>query len=181
MQIVRRALVLMFSWCCAAGAAAPETQQFDFLLGDWQVSGEVKVSGLVAMIHGRPKLAGSWKAWRAADGQGIEDALTLTDAAGTPRAAIHLTRRFSRDDNCWKISGRDAYKGTLPPATARRQGDEMLMTSSGTTPEGKRYRTRTHYLAIGPRSFRVVQDRSYDEGKTWDEGAMTLDVHRGGT
>lgn len=164
----------------AGAAAAPEARQFDFLVGQWQVSGEVKVSGLMAMIHGHPKLAGSWKAWRTADGQGIEDDLTLTDASGRLLSAVHFTRSFSREENCWKISGRDADKGALPPATARRQGDEMLMTSSGTTPEGKHYRNRTHYLAVTPAGFRVVQDRSYDEGKTWDTGAVTLDVRRTG-
>lgn len=182
---VRRALILA-CWVGAAhaadlgagGAAAPEARQFDFLVGQWQVNGEVKVSGLVAMIHGHPKLAGSWKAWRSADGRGIEDELTLTDASGRPVSALHSTRSFSREENCWRIRGRDAYKGDLPPATARRQGDEMLVTSSGTTPEGRHYRNRTHYLAITPAGFRMVQDRSYDEGKTWDTGAVTLDVRR---
>lgn len=165
----------------ASVAAAPEARQFDFLVGQWQVSGEAKASGPMALFHGRPKLAGSWKAWRTADGQGIEDELTLTDASGTLLSAVHFTRRFSREENCWKITGRDADKGALPtPATARRQGDEMLMTSSGTTPEGKHYRNRTHYLAITPVGFRMVQDRSYDEGKTWDTGAVTLDVRRTG-
>jgi hypothetical protein len=191
---VRRALFLSFWVGCwvscvsaplaayaASVAATPEARQFDFLVGQWQVSGQAKVSGLVAMIHGQPKLAGSWKAWRTADGQGIEDELTLTDASGTPLSAVHFTRTFSREDNCWKITGRDAYKGALPSAaTARRQGDEMLMTSSGITPDGKHYRNRTHYLAITPIGFRMVQDRSYDEGKTWDSGAVTLDVRRTG-
>ncbi|MDB5932764.1 MAG: hypothetical protein JWQ01_108 [Massilia sp.] len=164
----------------ASVAATPEARQFDFLVGQWQVSGEVKVSGLMALVHGQPKLAGSWKAWRTADGQGIEDELTLTDASGTPRSAVHFTRSFSREDNCWNITGRDAYNGAPTAATARQQGNEMLMTSSGTTPEGKHYRNRTHYLAITPVGFRMVQDRSYDEGKTWDTGAVTLDVRRTG-
>ncbi|MEC5217987.1 hypothetical protein RCH09_002953 [Actimicrobium sp. GrIS 1.19] len=165
----------------ASVAAAPEARQFDFMVGQWQVSGELKVSGAMALFHGNPKLAGGWKAWRAADGQGIEDELTLTDASGTVLSAVHFTRKFSPDENCWKVTGRDTYKGALPtPATARWQGDEILMTSSGTTPEGKHYRNRTHYLAITPVSFRMVQDRSYDEGKSWDTGTMTLDVRRTG-
>lgn len=182
---VRRALILA---CALApltssgsgAAAAPEARQFDFLVGQWQVSGEVKVSGAMALFHGRPKLAGNWKAWRAADGQGIEDELTLTDASGTLLSAVHLTRSFARDEHCWKIMGRDASKGAATTGTACRQGDEMLMTSSGTTPEGKHYRNRTHYLAITPAGFRVLQDRSYDEGKTWDTGAVILDVRRTG-
>ena len=184
---VRRALVLACWMGCAiapvaahgaSAAAAPEARQFDFLVGLWQVGGTVKASGLVAMIHGQPRLTGSWKGWRSADGAGIEDELTLTDAAGRTVSAVHFTRSFSRDENCWKIQGRDAYKGALPPATARRDGDDMLVTSSGTTPEGKHYRNRTHYLAITPTGFRMVQDRSYDEGKTWDTGAVSLDVRR---
>jgi hypothetical protein len=186
---LRRTVTLACSMGClltcatAFGAVAapdPEMRQFDFLVGQWQVNGEVKTSGIMALVHGQPKLAGSWKAWHTADGQAIEDELTLTDASGTLLSAVHFTRRFSREEKCWKISARDAYKGALPQATARRQGDDMLVTSSGTTPEGKHYRHRTHYLDITPAGFRMVQDRSYDDGKTWDTAAMTLDVHRAG-
>lgn len=188
----RRAFTLICWVCCAigtpaasaagaAGVAAPEARQFDFLIGQWQVSGEVKTSGLVALIHGRPKLVGSWKAWQVADGHTIEDDLTLTDAAGNPSSAVHYTRTFSREENCWKITGRNTKTGSAPPATARWQGDEMLMMGSGTSPDGKRYRSRTHFAAITPVSFRVVQDRSYDDGKTWEAAAVTLDVRRAGS
>jgi hypothetical protein len=161
-----------------AGATSElELHQFDFLVGRWEVSGEVKVGGLIALIHGTPKLAGTWKAWRAADG-GIEDELKLTDASGNPAAALHSRRNFSRNENCWKISGRDDNSGNVPPATARWQGSEMLILSSDANQEGKRYQTRTHYDAITATSFRMVQDRSYDEGKTWEKGVVTLNAHR---
>jgi hypothetical protein len=186
----RPAFLLACCLCCAIGptaagvavvAAAPEARQFDFLLGQWQVSGEVKTSGLVALIHGKPKLLGRWKAERGADGQGIEDDLTLTDASGNPASSTHFTRTFSREENRWNITGRDTYHANSPPATARWQGNEMLLTGSGTSPEGKLYRSRTHYAAITPVSFRMVQDRSYDEGKTWEAAAITLDVRRTGS
>jgi hypothetical protein len=193
MSSFRRAFIFTCWVCCTIGlpaasaagvagaAAAPEARQFDFLIGQWQVSGEVKTSGLVALIHGRPKLVGSWKAWRVVDGHGIEDELTLTDASGNPASAVHFTRTFSREESCWKITARDTNTGGLRPATARWQGDEMLVMGSGTSPEGKHFRSRTHYVAITPVSFRMVQDRSYDEGKTWEAAAVTLDVHRNGS
>ena len=186
---LRRGFILACWVCCtvslpAAGssgvAAAPEERQFDFLIGQWKVSGEAKTNGLLALIHGTPKLVGSWKAWRVADGHGIEDELTLTDASGNPASAVHFTRTFSREENCWKISSRNTYNGSAPPATARWQGDEMLVMGSGASPEGKRYRNRTHFAAITPVSFRMVQDRSYDEGKTWEAASVTLDVRRTG-
>ena len=184
-----RAFILAV-WLCAVAspaasaggvAAAPEARQFDFLVGQWQVSGEAKASGLMARIHGSPKLIGSWKAWRLADGLGIEDELTLTDASGNPTSSVHFKRTFSREENCWIITSRNTYNGNAPPATARWKADEMLMTGSGASPEGKHYRSRTHYVAITPVSFRMVQDRSYDEGKTWEDAAVTLNVHRTGT
>ena len=183
---LRRALILACWVCCAIGppaaaAAAPEARQFDFLIGQWRVSGEVKTSGLLALVHGRPKLVGSWKAWPVANGQGIEDELTLTDASGNPASAVHFKRTFSREENRWNITGRDTHHGGLQPATASRQGDEMLVMGSGTSPAGKRYRSRTHYTAITPVSFRVVQDRSDNEGKTWEAAVVTLDVHRTGS
>ena len=192
MSSLRRTFIPICWACCAIGlsaasaagavaVAAPEARQFDFLIGQWPVSGEVKTSGLVALIHGRPKLVGSWKAWRVADGHGIEDELTLTDPAGNPSSAVHYMRTFSREENSWKITGRNITTGSAPPATARWQGDEMLMMGNGTSPEGKRYRSRTHFAAITAVSFRVVQDRSYDEGKTWEAAVVTLDVRRSGS
>lgn len=181
MPSIRQAFAAALLALAASGAnAAPEAGQFDFLLGQWSVSGELKVSGLVALIHGQPKLAGSWKAWRAADGRGVEDDLKLTDASGNPISSVHFTRIYSRDENCWKISGRDTNRGSLPPATARWQGDELLSMGSGADQEGKRYQSRTHYLAITPVSFRMVQDRSYDEGKTWETAVVTLNARRAG-
>jgi hypothetical protein len=188
MSSLRRGFILTCWVCCAAGAGAaagvtatPEARQFDFLIGQWKVSGEVKTSGLVALIHGTPKLTGSWKAWRVADDHGIEDELTLTDASGNPLSVVHYTRTFSREENCWKIASRSTSTGSAPPATARWTGNEMLVMGSGASPGGKQYRSRTHYAAITPVSFRMVQDRSYDEGKTWEAAAVTLDVRRTGS
>jgi len=166
--------------CAVTASAANEARQFDFLVGQWELSGEIKVSGLVALIHGQPKLAGSWRAWRTADGSGIEDDMKLTDASGNPTTSVHFQRTFSREENCWKITGNDANRGALQAATGRWQGDQMLVMGSGTSQEGKRYQTRTHYLAITPASFRMVQDRSFDDGKTWDDAVVTLNARRTG-
>ena len=71
-------------------AAAPSTtapaeaRQFDFLVGQWELEVKPKVNAMIAMFHGTPKLAGSWKAWRALDGFGIEDEVRIVDASGNP-------------------------------------------------------------------------------------------------
>src|SRR5437764_1451564 len=67
-------------------AAAPPTEasQFDFLLGQWELTVMPKVSSLAAAIHGAPRLLGTWKGWRAMDGYGIEDELRIVDGSGNP-------------------------------------------------------------------------------------------------
>jgi len=159
---------------------ATELHQFDFLLGQWQVVGELKVPGLIALIHGTPKLAGSWKAWHTADGKGIEDELRLTDVSGNLLSSVRFTRIFSHDENRWTITGLDARDGHAQPATARWQDGEMVVIGGGTDREGKRYRSRMHFKAVTSTGFRMVQDRSYDEGKTWDLAYMTLNASRMG-
>lgn len=160
------------------GSNAPEFHQFDFLLGQWQVKGEVKVGGLIALIHGTPKLAGSWKAWHALDSNRIEDELRLTDTSGNPLSSVHFTRIFSRGENCWKITGIDVLDGHAQSSTGHWQDGEMVIIGSGADHEGKRYQSRTHFNAINSTDFRMVQDRSYDEGKTWETAYVTLDASR---
>ncbi|AIF48832.1 hypothetical protein [Dyella japonica] len=162
-------------------ARATESHQFDFLLGQWQVKGEVKATGLFALIHGAPKLSGHWKAWHAVDGQGIEDELRLTDASGNPLPPVQFTRIFSREENCWKITVLDAAEGHAQPSTGHWQDGDMVVTGNAADHEGKHYQSRTHFTAITSTGFRMVQDRSYDEGKTWETAYVTLNASRTGS
>ncbi len=38
--------------------------------------------------------------------------------------------------------------------------------------------TRTRYYDITADAFRMQQDRSTDNGKTWEEGVLTIDAKR---
>jgi len=63
----------------AVSSAPAETKQFDFLLGQWQLEVHPKVSSLVAIIHGAPRLVGTWKAERSPDGLGVDDEMRIVD------------------------------------------------------------------------------------------------------
>ena len=77
----------------AASARPPrEASQYDFFVGQWTLAVTPKVSGLVARIHGVPRLRGSWKGARALDGWGEEDELRITDESGNPIAYFHFVR-----------------------------------------------------------------------------------------
>ena len=161
-----------------AANAPAETRQFDFLLGQWELEVHPKVSGLAAMIHGTPKLVGTWKAWRAFDGFGIDDELRIVDASGNPMSLTHAMRVYSASENRWTATTMDVYRGRAAISNGAMQGSEIVMNGTGTDPEGKPTLTRARYTDITPDAFRVQQDRSADNGQTWDEAVLVIVAKR---
>ena len=168
----------------AGGSAAPSTtapaeaRQFDFLIGQWELEVKPKIGGLAAMIHGAPKLVGSWKAWRSLDGFGIEDELRIADASGNPVSLNEAMRVFDRSQNRWTVVGLDVYRARVSNSTAQWNGAEMRIDGNGVDGEGKPYVSRVRYFAIGADAFRMQQDRSFDNGQTWDEATLAIDAKR---
>ncbi len=158
--------------------APPEAKQNDFLVGQWELVIKVPAQGLAQKIHGTPRLAGTWKAWRAFDGFGIEDELSITDAAGNPLALSYSMRIFDRASRQWLITGLDVYRARFQAATAEWKDASMNQSSRGSDPDGKPFLTRTRFYDITPNGFRFRQDRSYDDGKTWSEGVLSIEAKR---
>lgn len=163
----------------ASMSTAPaEARQFDFLIGQWELEVKPKVGGLAAMIHGAPKLVGTWKAWRGLDGFGIEDELRVSDASGNPRSLNHALRAWDRAQNRWIVVGLDVYRSRVSESNAQWQDNEMRVTGTGVDAEGKTYRSLTRYFDIAADHFRMQQDRSYDNGQNWDEATLVVEAKR---
>jgi hypothetical protein len=161
-----------------AAKAPREASQYDFLQGQWSLLVTPKVSGLVARIHGAPKLHGSWKGSRALDGWGMEDELRIADESGNPIAYTHFLRIYDAKAKHWIVNAIDVYRQVATTYTAQLQGNEMLSTAEGVDPEGKPYRTRTHITDISATGFHFSQDISHDRGATWDEGHLVMQAKR---
>lgn len=161
-----------------ATAAPKEAAQFDFLIGQWEVELSPKVNGLAAMIHGRPRLQGSWKAWRAFDGYGIDDELRVFDGSGNPVTLNHAQRIYDGKSQRWLISSLDVYRARFSAASAQWQNGEMRLNGTGSTNEGKPLLTRSRFFEITPERFRMQQDRSLDNGASWDEAVLTITAKR---
>ncbi|MBM4185903.1 MAG: hypothetical protein FJ206_01200 [Gemmatimonadetes bacterium] len=161
-----------------ASLPGPEAKQFDFLIGQWQLVVRPKVSSLAARIHGAPKLAGTLKAWRAFDGFGVEDELRVVDGSGNPTAYSHALRVYDLASGRWQITTLDVYRARFSTATAQWNGTEMVTTGTGTDPEGRPIQTRTRFTAITKDGFRMVQDRSADDGKNWEAAVLSIEAKR---
>jgi hypothetical protein len=162
----------------APPSAPAEARQHDFLIGQWELVVKVPPAGLAQRIHGVPKLVGTWKAWRAFDGFGVEDELRITDAAGNPISLSHALRYYDRTARSWSVTLLDVYRGRLTSATAEWKEGRMVQNGRGTDPEGKPTLVRSRFHDITPDGFKWQQDRSADNGKTWTEGTLRIEARR---
>ncbi len=148
---------------------------FDFMLGAWSLDVHVKVSSLAALIHGAPKLSGTLKVRRTPEG--LEDELAVVDASGNPRSTSRSRRVYDATSARWNISNIDAYDVRQGSAQGRQEAGEMRVDGSYTEGSEKTL-TRSRYFAVTADAFRFTQDRSYDDGATWDEGVFAYDAKR---
>jgi hypothetical protein len=166
------------------GRAAPDTRapreasQFAFLIGQWELEVKPKATTLAARIHGAPKLQGTWKAWRAFDGWGIEDELRIVDASGNPQALTHSSRVFDPATRRWNVSSLDVFRAAFKLSNSVWADNAMVSTSQSADEEGKPVMVRVTLSKITPTSFRYQQDRSDDGGKSWTDGVLVIDAKR---
>ena len=158
-------------------SAPREAAQFNFLLGQWDLTVVPASRTLAQKVHGVGKLSGTWKAWRVMDGWGIEDELRVIDRSGNPMTLSHAVRLYDASSRKWKTSTLDPYRGVINSAEAEWRQSEMYTSSRGTDADGKPYLARSRYTDITPGSFRFVQERSTDGGKTWKEN-LTIEAKR---
>jgi len=168
----------------AGGTAPPSTTapreaaQFDFLVGQWELVVRPKAAGLAARIHGAPRLLGTWKAWRAFDGWGIEDEMRIVDGSGNPMSLSHALRVFDAGTQKWTQTLLDVYRARFTTATAERRDGQMQITGRGTDQEGRPVITRVRFYDISPDSFKQQTDRSSDNGRTWDDAVLRIEATR---
>lgn len=155
-----------------------EATQFDFLVGQWEVTVTPKVTSLAARIHGAPKLLGTWKAWRAFDGFGVEDELRIVDGSGNPNSLSYALRVYNAAERRWEITGMDVYRARPSAATAVANDGEVVQSGRGVDADGKEYLTRTRFFGITANAFRFQQDRSTDGGRTWTEAVLKMEAKR---
>lgn len=159
-------------------AADAASHQLDFLLGEWKIEATPRINALAAKIHGTPRFPGTWKAWRALEGKGVTDELRLLDPSGNPRTTLLAIRVWDAGAGRWRLWAVDGGRATATVGEGTRDGASVTFTSSGTDDDGKVFRSRARFTDITPTTFSYRLDRSYDLGKTWTEGVVTITATR---
>ena len=89
-------------------------------------------------------------------------------------------RAYSGAESGWLVASLDVYRGRVSESKGQWQGGEMVLNGKGADPEGKPVLTRARYSKITPESFHLQNDRSADNGATWDEAVLVIDAKRVG-
>ena len=158
----------------AAAGSVPGTgtpQDFDFLIGAWDITYNSKAPGIP------PKVRGRWTATRQADGRLIADEFRLFGADGATVALGMTYRVFDPSKKVWNARYVDAVNSPLwHEGRAWRDGPDIRLDQR--TPAGAILRIR--YSDITPETFRWRADRSTDGGKTWVADAIRIEARREG-
>ena len=150
---------------------SPESRQFAFLIGDWEVAA-TRYKG-----DGSPlfQYKASWNAKYLNDGRMIVDDFKAYAPTGEAVSSYVTLRTYSEASHRWEMVGLSALQ---PAASAEWYGElkdgEMLLYASGKDPAGNLVKTKIRFFDIAKNSFNWESKVSRDEGKTWVKTASLL-------
>lgn len=151
--------------------ALSEGQQFDFLIGDWDVAAtRYKEDGSSLFQY-----KASWNAKYLNEGRMIVDDFKAYAPTGQAVSSYVTLRTYSEATHRWEMAGLSALQ---PAANAEWHGElkdgEMLLDASGKDAAGNMVRTKIRFFDIAKNSFSWESKVSRDEGKTWAKTASLL-------
>ena len=149
----------------------PESQQFDFLIGDWSVAAtRYKEDGSTLFQY-----KATWNAKYLNEGRMIVDDFKAYAPTGQAVSSYVTLRTYSETNHRWEMAGLAALQ---PAVSAEWFGEwkdgEMLMSATGKDPAGNVVKTKIRFFHIAKDSFEWESQVSRDDGKTWSKTATLL-------
>lgn len=151
--------------------ASPESQQFEFLIGDWDVAAiRYKEDGSPLFQY-----KAGWNAKYLNEGRMVLDDFKAYGPTGQAISSYVTLRTYSETTHRWEMAGLSALS---PASSAEWYGEwkdsEMLLDAKGKDPMGNMVRTKIRFFNIAKNSFSWESNVSRDEGKTWVKTASLL-------
>ena len=142
----------------------PESRQFDFLIGDWDVAASRYQPDGSLLVHYR----GSWSARYLNEGRMVLDDFKAFASTGEEISSYVTLRTYSEATHRWEMSGLAAFQ---PATVAQWYGEwkegEMQIEATGRDANGNIFRNRIRFFQIEKDSFSWDSHTSLDDGKTW--------------
>jgi hypothetical protein len=141
---------------------------FDYLLGDWEITTTSKEFG---------KGRGYWSAVRLAEGQVLDEYRLVGDKGETFYVTTTL-RAYNATLDKWELVGMDRGNGLQDVGTAERVGGEVRIEQKFGVMSGNPVVRRIRYYNIAPDRFSWVSDLSRDGGRTWEIDNLQIEARR---
>lgn len=151
--------------------APPESQQFDFLIGDWIiVATRYKPDGSMLFQY-----KATWNAKYLNEGRMIFDDFKAYAPTGQVISSYVTLRTYSETNHRWEMTGLAALQPAVNAEwVGEWKGGEMLMSATGKDPGGNLVKTKIRFFHITKDSFEWESQVSLDDGKTWSKTANLL-------
>jgi hypothetical protein len=151
--------------------APPESRQFDFLIGDWDVAAtKYKEDGSSLFQY-----KASWSAKYLNEGRMVMDDFKAYSPTGQEISSYVTLRTYSETTRRWEMAGLSALQ---PNANAEWFGEwkdgEMLLDAVGMNPEGVTIKNKIRFFNIEKNSFTWESRMSDNSGKTWAKAASLV-------
>ncbi len=148
-----------------AQATVDHQHDFDYLLGDWEMSGTNQQYG---------PFRGYWSAARLDDAN-IIDEYRVVGEKGETYYVTRMLRSYNAKTKEWELVSTDNGTGLQNTGIGHREGGEVRIEQKF----GPAI-LRIRYYDIGPDRFSWTADRSTDGGKTWKTNFQQLQARRTG-
>lgn len=152
--------------------AAQKTHQhdFDYLLGDWEFTGENREQG---------KFRGYWSAARMPETGQIMDEFRVVGSSGETYFVLTTWRAYNAILDQWELVTVDNRgTGLQNLGTAHLEGSEMRIEQRFGFGTPTSWISRIRYYNIQPKSFSWISDRSWDGGRTWIKDFQQIQARR---
>jgi hypothetical protein len=146
----------------------PESRQFDFLIGDWEVDAtRYQPDGSVQLRY-----KARWLARYLDDGRIVMDEFKAYAPTGQQIACFVTLRTFCEATGRWEMTGLAAFQPVpFPEWHGIWTNGEMLLDAVGAGPDGTRVRTRIRFSHIETQCFAWESRVSTDDGTSWSLSA----------
>lgn len=142
----------------------PESQQFDFLIGNWDVAAtRYKEDGSVLLQY-----SANWQARHLNEGRMVMDDFKALTPAGQDVSSYVTLRTYSEANQRWEMAGLAALQPAIQAQWFGEWKDgEMQLSAVGNNPTGGTIHNRIRFFNITECSFSWESRISYNEAASW--------------
>jgi hypothetical protein len=146
----------------------PESRQFDFLIGEWNVEATRYKEDETPAINYKAM----WSARSLNERRMVMDDFKAQAPNGDPISSYVTLRTYSEVTGRWEMVGLQALQPSVPAEWHGVSTDEgLLLDAIASLPNGQRVHTKIRFSEITSDTFSWQSSMSLDEGKTWRKTA----------